>query len=338
MVHRPSSSMPERPTNNPKSESNRWLVFFESGFVLGPVGIIGGLAGVFFYTPVCLICVVCVLLGLHRSGAVAAKSRSKQLFYYVLVGVVTTALLIAAGIAIQSKAGQYTRDLAHQIAGYIKPQLVTTEPADRSPEPSHAIPAPALQPSMPQIETYLSFDGPIRIPQNRMVGAPLGAMTPERAFVVGDKLAFNYFLKVHGPNPIQLFAESQSVYLESDANDDTQRRMIDDFKRRTRQEWKKNPQVTQNYVTLRESDSESHFNTAFSFTSNKQYHVLTLKELDDLNTPTAPNSPNLTAFVVIDVPYKESGKWHHLRTCRYPVPPLGPPVIWHFCNYFTNPD
>jgi hypothetical protein len=73
-----------------------WLAFFESNFVIGPVGVIGGLVGVFFYTPVCLICDVCVLLGLHRSGAVAGKSKGKQAFYYLLVFAVTTALLVVA--------------------------------------------------------------------------------------------------------------------------------------------------------------------------------------------------------------------------------------------------
>jgi hypothetical protein len=75
-----------------ESGRNAWdrvLGFLEQPLFLVVVSTIGGIVGVLAYAPIFMVCVLCIPLALHRSKAVADKSRLVQLTWYcltVLVG------------------------------------------------------------------------------------------------------------------------------------------------------------------------------------------------------------------------------------------------------------
>src|SRR2546425_2990810 len=59
-----------------KPEKNIWqrlLDFIEHGYLLTTLGLLGGLVGLFVYTPVLLVCVLSLLLAFHRARVVAGK-------------------------------------------------------------------------------------------------------------------------------------------------------------------------------------------------------------------------------------------------------------------------
>jgi hypothetical protein len=90
-----------------------------------------------------------------------------------------------------------------------------------------------------EVRTHLVFDGNIRFPQD-VIGASHNE-SPERNFHVGEQLFFNYFIKALGPNPIQVFANSRWIYLEPDVKDETQQKVVKDFRQRVAREWKAQP-------------------------------------------------------------------------------------------------
>lgn len=67
---------------------------------LAAIGIVGGL-GAFLYGPILTICFLLVVLGLHRSKAVAGLHRSLQVLAYSTVIVLSLALFFALGLAIE---------------------------------------------------------------------------------------------------------------------------------------------------------------------------------------------------------------------------------------------
>jgi hypothetical protein len=183
--------------------------------------------------------------------------------------------------------------------------------------------------------TYLVFDGNIRFPQDVINGQ----VHSERMFRVNEELFFNYLFKAAGPNPIQVYFNSALVYLRGDDSYGTQRRVIEDFKARMRNTQRVlRPEIAKNYRTMREGDGGA-FNSVFAFTGEQnrslgQHYRLTQKDLDSIA------NRSLVTFVLIEIPYKDAGKWHYLRTCQYPVhgPVNDNPGIWKFCYYFTDSD
>jgi hypothetical protein len=102
---------------------DRFLAFIEQPFFLAPLGIIGGIVGVLVSTPVFLVCDACVLLALHRSKAVADKRKPVQWFWYCLVFIATTAILVSVGIALRNSARHFVGDVAKAVAQAIQPNM-----------------------------------------------------------------------------------------------------------------------------------------------------------------------------------------------------------------------
>jgi hypothetical protein len=188
---------------------------------------------------------------------------------------------------------------------------------------------PTEKPPTTEVRTHLALDGNIRFPQD--VAADGHSFTPERNFRVGERIFFNYFLKVIGPNPIQVFAQSRRIYLESDVSDETEQEVVKDFEQRVARDWKTQPKFAKNY-TLMYPGSNGDFNSAFTYNEDGTPRLITQNDLDDFKTGT------VTVFVVIQVPYKDNNKWRYLRTCQYLLPPATIPEVWHSCDYFTNSD
>ncbi|MGP0018423.1 MAG: hypothetical protein ACLPHP_07640 [Candidatus Sulfotelmatobacter sp.] len=105
---------------NGKSLPHRVLDVIEQPLFTTPFGIVGGIVGTFFYTPICLVCDTCVLLALHRSKAVADKNKKTQVFIYALLFLATTAVLIGVSHYVQKAARAYVTDLVNQIIAGVR--------------------------------------------------------------------------------------------------------------------------------------------------------------------------------------------------------------------------
>jgi hypothetical protein len=123
-----------KPTDKPKKSGwHRLLDLVEQPLFLAIIGVIGGIVGVIVYTPIFLAGDAIALVALHRSGAVADKSRRVQLFWYCLLFVVMSAILLEVGVLLKSSTREFTDNIARAVASYIKPQMVKDQPTPARP-------------------------------------------------------------------------------------------------------------------------------------------------------------------------------------------------------------
>jgi hypothetical protein len=199
-----------------------------------------------------------------------------------------------------------------------------------SPPPEHHEPAPpaAEQPApLPRpVRTYLAFDGAPRFPEQK---DEKGQVSADQNFRVGNPLSFNYYFKVTGPNSIESRGAARELVLEPNFDHKTQLDMIADFKKKVNQERKMHPFAGEPETLM---PGDSRWSTVYAWDENKQYRLATRTDLDALRFGTQ------VVFVLVELPYTDNGKLHHLRTCQYLQPPAIPPGIWHFCDGFTHSD
>src|SRR5271157_5277445 len=91
------------------------LLFFEQPLFLASIGIVGGLVGLFFYTPVLVIFGACVLLAFHRAGVVSGKPQTAQICVYAILLLITTASLYGIRSVIKKHAPDLEKDVAHAV-------------------------------------------------------------------------------------------------------------------------------------------------------------------------------------------------------------------------------
>jgi hypothetical protein len=115
-----------------KNTAQRLQDFFEHPLVWGPLGIIGGLVGLFFYPPVLIICGFCILLAFHRAKVVVGKSRKTQVCAYILLFTLTLAALYGIERLIKTHAP----DLAHDIAKEVIKDLQPNRSPQKQQEPT----------------------------------------------------------------------------------------------------------------------------------------------------------------------------------------------------------
>jgi hypothetical protein len=129
-------------------EDHGFFDFVEHPLFLAGLSIIGAIVGVFLYTPVLLICEVCVLLALHRSKVLQGRGKSYQVIAYGIVFLLSAPILWGVDFLVKKPAREYL-----QIASGFKRQTkVTSEnvPATPSsnliPRPGGIFTSPALSP------------------------------------------------------------------------------------------------------------------------------------------------------------------------------------------------
>lgn len=306
-----------------KGIRQRLLDFIEQPLFLVVVSIIGGILGVLVYTPVFLVCDVCVILALHRSKAVADKGAKTQVFWYSLVFLITSFILWGVGVSLRKSGRNLVHDLALAVAESMKEntkgqptQVIQVVPTAPSPPP-------------PPPRSYLVFDGTMRFGERR---DNLGNLQADQNLRVGDELFFNYYFNPTGPNPILIDGHSALTKLEPDFSRDTQKRVIEYFKAEVKKE-KKEHGFSPSWSTLMPQD-KGHWNTAYAWTDDfKQHQIITKSDLDELTS-----FGTKIAFVLVEIAYKDNGKLHHLRTCQFLQPPATAPGVWHYCDQFINSD
>jgi hypothetical protein len=98
----------------------RILTFVEQPLLTTAAGVMGGIVGAFFYTPVCIVCDACVLLALHRSKSVADKGIKTQIACYLSLCIATTVLLLTVGHFLRKEARTYTKTFEEEIISGIR--------------------------------------------------------------------------------------------------------------------------------------------------------------------------------------------------------------------------
>ena len=184
-------------------------------------------------------------------------------------------------------------------------------------------PKPAIPPPP---RSFLVFDGPMRFGEKR---DDKGQLVSDQNLQVGDRLAFDYYFKATGPNPVTTIGTASWLYVEPDFSPETQKPMIADFNARLKKEQKQHVVKAVPFTLMPEE--KDRWNTVYA-QADKKYRLVTQPDLDALRVGQE------IVFVIVEIPYLDSGKVHRLRTCQFLQPPATFPGIWHFCQGFTNPD
>src|SRR5882757_3678283 len=68
-----------------KKPANKWLNFIEQPLFLWAAGLLGGVLGLFIFTPILIVFGGCVLLAFHRAGVVHGKRLWVQIVSYAAI-------------------------------------------------------------------------------------------------------------------------------------------------------------------------------------------------------------------------------------------------------------
>lgn len=107
-------------TKEPKTRVwARLFGFIEHPFTLGALFLLGGIVGAILFTPAFIVCAICILLGLHRSGAVSEQSGRVQITSYIAL-----AMALAAGgyflyVGLDSALQRMQTEFARKVSDYI---------------------------------------------------------------------------------------------------------------------------------------------------------------------------------------------------------------------------
>jgi hypothetical protein len=144
----------------PIQQRTKWKRFFdfiEQPLFLVVVSILGGIVGVVLYTPILLVCDVCILLALHRSRSVADLKRSVQFGIYGALFIVCTGILFWMGNLLQNRARIFIQQIATAVvesinksspsnASVARPQETATSKAIPNPQTASPPPSEKVQP------------------------------------------------------------------------------------------------------------------------------------------------------------------------------------------------
>jgi hypothetical protein len=98
---------------------HRFVDFIEHPLFLAGVSIVGAIVGVFLYSPVLLICEVCLLLALHRSKILRGRAKLYQASAYGIALLLTAPLLWGLDVLVKEPAREYLQ----QVTSGFRPQM-----------------------------------------------------------------------------------------------------------------------------------------------------------------------------------------------------------------------
>jgi len=128
------------------STAQKLLLFIEHPLFWGPIGVIGGLVGLFFYTPILIVCGVCVLLAFHRAGVVSGKQKGAKIIAYIVLSVIVAFSLYALRVLIKTHAPDLGKDVAKEVIkaeSEERKEDARTPPSESHGSSDSAIPAPS---------------------------------------------------------------------------------------------------------------------------------------------------------------------------------------------------
>jgi len=175
------------------------------------------------------------------------------------------------------------------------------------------------------------FDGPPRFPEQK---DGKGQLLSDQSLKAGDPIFFNVYFRQNGPNPVVFLGSIRTTYLETDFKEETEQKLIAEFKKISSNDWRKYRANRQKQK--REPPAfqvgQSSWNSAYGFSGTAQPLHWTQ---DDLNALRAGNE---VAVVLTEIAYEDNHKPHHARRCEVLQPPAIPPGTWHLCDGFNGTD
>ena len=175
------------------------------------------------------------------------------------------------------------------------------------------------------VRTYLVFDGPLQFPRKF---DPNGGIATDQNFRVGDRLEFNYFTVVRGPNPIWTHGTATGFVLEPDSRIETQREIVRLF-------WQSGQSTKRPEIIAQElMPGDRRFDTVPKSISGQPPRAIALDQatLDDIH------QGRKVVFAIVELGYTDAGELHHARVCEYLLPPAYAPGVWHYCDVPFDSD
>jgi hypothetical protein len=118
-IELPEPSPPLAPVES-VSFAHRLFLFFEHPLFWGPIGIVGGLVGLFFYTPILFVCGLCILLAFLRAGVVSGLDWRKQLIAYIIVTLVAAGGLYGLQVLIKKHVPDLGKDIGETVVNRLR--------------------------------------------------------------------------------------------------------------------------------------------------------------------------------------------------------------------------
>src|SRR5258706_7626839 len=135
------------------SKSPSLIDFIEQPLFLTPAGVVAGIVGLVFYTPVLALCGLCVLLALHRSKIIAHWTKlPSQFSFYIFLGVFLCAVLAMLGDVIQNRMRASSEEFKNDIAKTVSKSATSaiSGTGDKAKESEPAKPADPATSNNPQ--------------------------------------------------------------------------------------------------------------------------------------------------------------------------------------------
>lgn len=152
--------LPSDPVGMRPSVWEKSLEWLESSWFTLPVGILGGIVGVFLYAPVLIACGLCVILGFHKKKVVSGCDfwRVQIPVYLILYLVVSGALLgIHRGVQKELRAANIslTREIVGGIAKFFSGKLAVggSDLGGAPAQVARQVPPPNKSPRAPEEPT-----------------------------------------------------------------------------------------------------------------------------------------------------------------------------------------
>jgi hypothetical protein len=207
----PSVESPHQNTNKPVSQ--RLLGFIEQPLFLAPVGTLGGLVGMFLFTPLLIVCGFCILLAFHRAKVVEGETRLFQIAAYSLLFALTTGGLYGMRILIKKKVPSFptSEELRQIVTKAVSDALSKRTPVTEirnvpsKTDREHGLEQPAFREDIKDITVALGGD-----PESGNYGMAT-TESIERLRREGGKSsrAFNFF----GYRPVEIHLEGEKLSL-----------------------------------------------------------------------------------------------------------------------------
>jgi hypothetical protein len=144
-IQGPRAEVQARPAPTPQ-QSNAIFDRALHPLVFAGLSIIAGIVGVISYTPVLVICLICILLAFYRSKALQGRGYLYQFNAYAIAVLLTAAVLLGAEAAARKPVRDYVRQIARDANAPPQAPIWSVKPPGPPPTPRSSPPKPLPMP------------------------------------------------------------------------------------------------------------------------------------------------------------------------------------------------
>ena len=136
------------PVANKKSLPAKLFDVIEQPLILAAVFAVCGLVGALFFTPAFIVCAICILLGVHRTGVLAGQSLKVQTTLYVALALVLSIGGYFLYGSLNKELERFQIAFAKKVAAFLKADLIKETSINKVPPP----PLPPKRPTLFDID------------------------------------------------------------------------------------------------------------------------------------------------------------------------------------------